>query len=80
MIVESGSEIKDGFVVSISTISSENEIGLMAEETVKSLDLVEIMIKQMTAKFKHRMNDIDLICNISDGIFNKLPKSRLSHG
>ena len=35
------SEIEDGFVVSISTVSDENEIELVAEETVESLGLAE---------------------------------------
>lgn len=73
------SEIEDGFVVSISTVSDENEIELVAEETVESLGLAEEMIEQTAAKLKHRMNDVDLIYNLSDGIFTKLPKSRLSH-
>ena len=70
-------EIEDGFVVSISTAS--NEIELMAEETVKSLGLAEAMIEQTASRLKHGTNDVDLIYNLSDCIFTKLPKPRISH-
>ena len=73
------SEIENGFVVSISTVSNENDIELVAEETVESLGIAEAMIEQTAAKRKYRMNDVDLMYNLSDGIFAKLPKSRLSH-
>ena len=43
------SEIKDGFVASISTLSDENEIELVAEETVEGLGLAEAIIEQTAA-------------------------------
>lgn len=65
------SEIEDGFVVSISTVSDESEMELLAEETVKGLGLAEAMIKQTAEKLKHGMNDVDLTYNLYDGIFTK---------
>ncbi len=73
------SEIGEGFIVSLSTISNEDEIELVAEETVESLMLTEAMIKQTAAVYKCRIDDVDLIYNLFESIVTKLPKSRLPH-
>ena len=69
------SEVEDSFVVSISTVSDENDIEPMAKETVERLGLAEIMIEKMATRLDFKMNYVDLMRNLSGGIFTNFSKS-----
>lgn len=73
------SEIEDSFVISILTVSDEDEIELVTEKIVESLGLAGTMIEQTVAKLKRRIEGVGLICNSSNITLTKLPKSRPPH-